>query len=577
MASMITSLIFITLAILANASNSFRGTRDSAPLGRVEAGEVRAKLQEALDAILSVGSSSSDQEKATASIKDKMMLTFLALPKAVEDRLGPQAVHHILKSYFRQEHGWTLFGFEPASEEDLNQTNKATERLTNESSTTAVLQEKVPAIMAAVLEAREHGQGLTLSEVAAITIAIERLILDESVNLLHMSYDMNGYFDDHSLNNKTAYEVLVTYMALFALPNKSSALLTTPTNHHRWKSQRRSVGKLHFEGQVAVDALANFNFERQGAINPFASPEYTFETTASIADRIAQQYGRRQDEGCRVMREALEAHDVTGTGRVSVNDFHSIGAVSFFYLNDEKLREMGALDESDPFKPSVRIANYVLAPSNCNRNSNYYHVCCISTCDSILNELEGTFSSPNVNPELLLSFLITNMSNSADSDFNITASPLLGASYEHLAQSLRTIAARHNGQVPLHGKLFSKWLHFAFPRDCPLPTQEVKSSEQNAALMKQVAPAEWASDMDFQMPANDTSWAEDDDLPLLEDLKSVRKESPWFRTVLRVLAMAGACIGLLGVSLQHVSDIRKEPGIKHKKKDNDDYFLPVRF
>jgi len=564
--------------VLGAGSSRFRGreARDDAPVGgAVEVGEVRAKLQEALDYVLSSGSAGIDKEKSMAEIKAKMLPTFMALPKASENRLGPRAVHHILRSYFSQVHGWSLFGFQPEA---------ADEPTSNNASATAVLQEKVPAIMEAVMEAREHGAGLTLPEVVAVAAALERLILDESVKLLHMSYDMNGYDDEDALSRHMANEVLVTYMALFSLPNKTGAANVSPESHHRWKRQRRTAGKLLWEGEVAQDSLINFDFERQGSISPFQPPSYNFETTASIVDVIAKQYGRRQDEGCRVMREALESHDHTGTGRVTLDDFHSVGSVSFFVLNEpaERLKEMGVLDESDPRNPTVRIANYVLSPGNCNRNSNYYHVCCISTCDSILQELEAKFMAPSVDPELLLNVLTTNMSTTADIDFNIAASPLLGPSAEHLAKSLRTIAAKHGGVVPLHGKLFSTWMHFAFPRDCPLPAREVKlnGTEDEVAMMKQVAPAEWASDMDFHMPADDISWTHDEDVSLFEDMKLIYpKSESSFRAALRWLAMACACIGFLSISVQQIGEIRKALGMTEGKKARNDenFLLPMRF
>merc|ERR1719191_2715136 len=34
---------------------------------------------------------------------------------------------------------------------------------------------------------------------------------------------------------------------------------------------------------------------------------------------------------------------------------------------------------------------------------------------------------------------------------------------------LEEIGAHHDGKVPLHGRLFAQWLHYAFPRDCPYP------------------------------------------------------------------------------------------------------------
>merc|ERR1719150_2089684 len=34
---------------------------------------------------------------------------------------------------------------------------------------------------------------------------------------------------------------------------------------------------------------------------------------------------------------------------------------------------------------------------------------------------------------------------------------------------LQRVASMHGGQVPLHGRLFAQWLHYAFPRDCAFP------------------------------------------------------------------------------------------------------------
>jgi len=39
-----------------------------------------------------------------------------------------------------------------------------------------------------------------------------------------------------------------------------------------------------------------------------------------------------------------------------------------------------------------------------------------------------------------------------------------------LPQKLHAIASRHGGEVPLHGRLFAQWLHFAFPHECPYPS-----------------------------------------------------------------------------------------------------------
>merc|ERR1719235_104457 len=38
-----------------------------------------------------------------------------------------------------------------------------------------------------------------------------------------------------------------------------------------------------------------------------------------------------------------------------------------------------------------------------------------------------------------------------------------------LTKQLTEIANAHGGQVPLHGRLFAQWLHYAFPHECPFP------------------------------------------------------------------------------------------------------------
>merc|ERR1719160_2392823 len=38
-----------------------------------------------------------------------------------------------------------------------------------------------------------------------------------------------------------------------------------------------------------------------------------------------------------------------------------------------------------------------------------------------------------------------------------------------LEQQLDRIAKTHRGKVPLHGRLFAQWMHFAFPQECPFP------------------------------------------------------------------------------------------------------------
>merc|ERR550537_976014 len=38
-----------------------------------------------------------------------------------------------------------------------------------------------------------------------------------------------------------------------------------------------------------------------------------------------------------------------------------------------------------------------------------------------------------------------------------------------LMKKLYVVEEHHNGSIPLHGRLFSQWLHFVSPQECPYP------------------------------------------------------------------------------------------------------------
>merc|ERR1719387_3179833 len=38
-----------------------------------------------------------------------------------------------------------------------------------------------------------------------------------------------------------------------------------------------------------------------------------------------------------------------------------------------------------------------------------------------------------------------------------------------LVKALWQVAALHDGNVPLHSRLFAQWMHYAFPHECPYP------------------------------------------------------------------------------------------------------------
>jgi len=127
------------------------------------------------------------------------------------------------------------------------------------------------------------------------------------------------------------------------------------------------------------------------------------------------------------------------------------------------LRELGVLDESSPWKgKQVIVPNYLQAASNCIVAAPHYLVCCQNECEHLLGEIEGAIQHPTATVEQLLSVVRNISSPSSKND----QPPILKGA---LTEQLRRVAEAHGGEVPLHGRLFSQWMHYAFPRECPFP------------------------------------------------------------------------------------------------------------
>merc|ERR1719183_822705 len=155
--------------------------------------------------------------------------------------------------------------------------------------------------------------------------------------------------------------------------------------------------------------------------------------------------------------------EIPGTGRVALSDFYAPALQNStwnFVESVPYLRQLGALDESNPQQPAVIIPNYLNAPTNCVASSKFYSVCCIDQCEDLLGTLENKIAAPDATPARILEIVSALSSDTVQAPRSLPAS---------LAQRLEDIAAHHGGLVPLHGRLFAQWLHHAYPRECPFP------------------------------------------------------------------------------------------------------------
>jgi hypothetical protein len=539
--------IFLILVSTANAqAGDF--------LRKVSRREVEADLQTNLADLLR-GSSAAANARRSA-IEASSWQTFQALPKNEVGRLPPPAVRYIVHSYFAKEHGWLIKGLEPHGMQ-LN---------ASEVHDVSILQDKVPLLVENLLEARQANHGLVFDDVVVMIAVLEQLMFDESITLLQAAFRLNHLSLSAQISEAQLHEVLQSYLILFGQGSKAN--LHNATYHQLVKQSRKRPELEEFEN----DAVLNFEYAQRHRTNPFVPRWYSFTAAAEIMEKLAQQYGKWQNSECRDMKAHLRELDPEDLGRVPLGLFYAQpqGSVYHFSESVDYLRKIGALDEASTDKPKVIITNYVAGPSNCIASSSYYSVCCISECDAIFTDLEKHILAPAASPDRVLA-LASNMSDHALS--------------KDLEEKLRSIAERHGGQVPLHGRLFAQWLHFAFPHECPFPSVVASSAaltasewldadkyasedERKQHIQSSVASAAPAAE-DFEIAG---MWSDYEVLPVLE-----KTHSPTYFAggLVRIMVQLAAVCVVMRSAFNAWRTASPASG-KGSKKDDDAYTFSYR-
>merc|ERR550525_222625 len=155
--------------------------------------------------------------------------------------------------------------------------------------------------------------------------------------------------------------------------------------------------------------------------NPFT---LNFNDTMKVIEEIGERYGRWQDRECHELKHDLLKLENQGTGRVLLKDFYGAAAEGAWQFSEsvKYLRGLGALDESDPARLKVIIANYINAPSNCVASSSFYSVCCIDECEALFSQLEHTLAAPDAPPQRIAEVISAISSDTVDAPRDIPAS-----------------------------------------------------------------------------------------------------------------------------------------------------------
>jgi len=389
-------------------------------------------------------------QRRLSKIEEVVSPIFRAMPKNEHGKLGHGAISYVLHRLFVQRNAWFIPGLEPKGKRGA---------AGNGTSPITLFVDKVPEYVQSTFEKRIGGKGMSVHEIAVLAATFEHLVHREAIDRLRLAYRAHKFSPEDVTITSETVEILDTYMAVyilaFMMKNKIEA---TPEDV---QLLRENVPLIY----PTWPDTQKFIREVQESVAPKRNYLY-FSDTVTVIEEAGERYGRWQDFECRTLKETLLSVEDTGpggAGRVRLADFYGLALNEGKWQFSESLtylRALGALDESHSQNPRVIITNYVSGPSNCVASSSYYQICCVDECESLLSQLELKLAKPHAYPSEISAIVGHLLSPTQQTERQLSP---------WLLQQLNSVAAQHGGVVPLHGRLFSQWMHFAYPRECPYP------------------------------------------------------------------------------------------------------------
>lgn len=439
------SIVFLFACLCTGEGRSFAPRSQKVDV-RMNMQKVQQELHEALHGAL--GHGHGVDSKQIQVVNATLLPIFASLPKNAHGRVGAAGMRYAVQRYFSKNHGWVIKGFESHSNAQQVQDK-------------GILGSKVPGYVESALEEMLQNGGFAVHDILTVVIVVERLIFDEVIRSVESAYHLNHLATEDMLSRDSLLTVL------------ESHLIVEMMERHDFDEEvhREDRNEIH-ELYPNWDGLQDFVKDvvdtesspvlRSGARNPFTRTGvevFSFDDVVRIAQHISNEYGRWGNQECLELKSFLSDMDKSETGRVPLSGFYALPDEKWsFHESPEYLRELGALDESSKsLGPQVIISNYVYGMSNCLSSTPYYSVCCLNECEGLLQQIEIEVGKPSATSKEILD---------AMSRIKMTSFTTIVSNFQ---TKLEDIAARSNGKVPLHGRLFAQWLHYVFPRQCPFP------------------------------------------------------------------------------------------------------------
>jgi len=412
---------------------------------------VRADLDGALSAAL--GNGHGVEAEHFQEVKKMLESTFRALPKNAYGRIDAPMLRYTIHRYFSTRYSIAVKGLEPTRNASTDQSVGA-----------EILLDQIPNYVEGLLEGRFGHKGFGLEDVAGMAVALEHLVLGSSAGPLGKAYALKNFSSSALLNDKQLDDVMEVYVLQWLVGDgteiNANELVQNRTIIEQSMPQWAEVT------QFARGEVQRYLHARQHKLNPFMSASeqatYSFEDVNGMIRGITSGFGHWWEQECQGIKANLVALDPEGRGRAKLSKFYHAAMEGEWRFGESEayLRELGALDDSSYWQgPQVLIPNYLLAASNCIVASTFYRVCCVNECEALQQRVEDMVQAPVGSAEDVM--------RAAEDVFR---TDLRGEQLQPgLKAKLQKIADTHKGKVPLHGRLFAQWMHYAFPQECPFP------------------------------------------------------------------------------------------------------------
>lgn len=391
------------------------------------------------------------QRAGPAKIKeyeDLLAPTYAALPHTYNGLLDSNAARYALYRLFDQKHGWQLKGVEPAGGSWLGTVEM-------DPSVKQTSKYMVPTVLIEdILEKAAYRQvGLNLHQLAIVALTMETAIRSEILYYLYKIYRTLELPIPGKRAEAEIKDILSTYLMVYAFGVNLDATTLTDV--------RRSREQLDQHQLWWRDLLKFVEEELKGDMVAARGAGLDFYEVLNVTLRMGDHYSAWQRRDCTRAKDVLKNWSELKGGRVPFADWGKLpqGEMKPLFIEEERhLRTFGIMDDSRPDAPQVIVPNWLVSKSMCLTTASYYMVCCPNECEMILDQLR-TVRRPSVAPDEV-KYLLAKLAKPAP---------------ENLAPELHDIAAAHGGSVPLHSISFARWLHRAYPFECPSPNSDERA------------------------------------------------------------------------------------------------------